>query len=107
MQKDELIQLHTFLLQLKTHLEDLIGNDGLEQFEVYNLLNVTPYQVYKSKREHTLAVFTLSKGIADMLVDHNFTGLEKISTRLEMMAERFMTEKEKELVTRVEIPASL
>ena len=40
-----------------------------------------------------------------MLVDHNFTGLEKISNRLENMAERFMTEKEKELVTRVEIPA--
>jgi hypothetical protein len=106
MQKDELIQLHTFLLQLKTHLEDLIGNDGIEQFDMYNILNVTPYQVYKSKREHTLAVFTLSKGIADLLLDNNFIGLEKISSRLEMMAERFMTEKEKDLVTRVELPVS-
>ncbi|OYT28279.1 hypothetical protein B6U98_05265 [Thermoplasmatales archaeon ex4572_165] len=106
MQKDELIQLHTFLLQLKTHLEDLVGNDGIEQFEIYNILNVTPYQVYKSKREHTLAVFTLSKGIADLLLDNSFTGLEKISTRLEMMSERFMTDKEKSIINKVEVSAS-
>ena len=106
MQKDELIQLHTFLLQLKNHLEDLIGKDGIEQFEIYNILDVTPYQVYKSKREHTLAVFTLSKGIADLLLDNSFTGLEKISTRLEMMSERFMTDKEKSIINRVEVTAS-
>ena len=106
MQKDELIQLHTFLLQLKTHLEDLVGNDGIEQFEIYNILNVTPYQVYKSKREHTLAVFTLSKGIADLLLDNSFTGLEKISSRLEMMSERFMTDKEKSIINSVEVSAS-
>ena len=103
MQKDELIQLHTFLLQLKTHLEDLIGNNGIEEFVIYNTLNVTPYQVYKSKREHTLAVFTLSKGIADLLTKNNFTGLDKISSRLEMMAERFMTEKEKEIINGLEV----
>ena len=103
MQKDELIQLHTFLLQLKTHLEDLIGNNGFEEFVIYNTLNVTPYQVYKSKREHTLAVFTLSKGIADLLTKNNFTGLDKISSRLEMMAERFMTEKEKEIINGLEV----
>jgi hypothetical protein len=106
MQKDELIPLHTFLLQLKTHLEEIIGADGIEQFEIYNVLNVTPYQVYKSKREHTLAVFTLSKGIADLLIENRFMGLEKISSRLEMMAERFMTEKEKDLINRVELTAS-
>ena len=106
MQKDELIQLHTFLLQLKNHLEDLVGNDGISQFEIYNILDVTPYQVYKSKREHTLAVFTLSKGIADLLLDNSFTGLEKISTRLEMMSERFMTDKEKSIINRVEVTAS-
>lgn len=103
MQKDELIQLHTFLLQLKTHLEDIIGNDGIEEFILYNTLNVTPYQVYKSKREHTLAVFTLSKGIADLLTKSNFSGLDKISCRLEMMAERFMTDKEKDIVNNVEV----
>jgi len=98
MQKDELIQLHTFLLQLKTHLGDLIGTDGMQDFVHYERLNVTPYQVYKSKREHTLAVFTLSKGIADFLSHNECPGLEKISSRLELMSERFMTDKEKQLI---------
>lgn len=97
MQKDELIQLHTFLLQLKTHLSEFVGNNGMEVFERYDKLDVTPYQVYKSKREHTLAVFTLSKGIADMLTHNHCSGLENISSRLDLMAERFMTEKEKDI----------
>ena len=111
MQKDELIQLHTFLLHLKTHLEDLVGNDGIKEFYRYERLDVTPYQVYKSKREHTLAVFTLSKGIADLLHHNNCPGMEKISVRLDLMAERFMTEKEKQLLNdedlNPEIPAPI
>ena len=98
MQKDELIQLHTFLLQLKTHLEYIIENNGLNEFLSYEKLNITPYQVYKSKREHKLAVFTLSRGIADMLSNNDCPGLEKISNRLDQMSERFMTNKEKEMI---------
>lgn len=98
MQKDELIQLHAFLLQLKTHLESIMRNNGGNEFLMYNKLNITPYQVYKSKREHKLAVFSLSKGIAELLSNNNFHGLEKVSNRLEQMAERFMTEREKELL---------
>lgn len=97
MQKDELIQLHTFLLQIRNHLEAFVEDDGIEVFEQYEKLDVTPYQVYKSKREHTLAVFTLSKGIADLLSNNNCSGLDKISSRLLLMAERFMTDKEKDL----------
>lgn len=98
MQKDELIQLHTFLIQLKTHLEGIVNNNGGSEFHLYEQLNVTPYQVYKSKREHKLAVFTLSKGIADLLSNNNCPGLEKISNRLDQMAGRFMTSKEKEFI---------
>jgi hypothetical protein len=98
MQKDELIQLHTFLLQLKTHLEDIVDNNGGFEFQSYVKLDVTPYQVYKSKREHKLAVFTLSRGIASLLSNNNCPGLEKVSYRLDQMAERFMTDKEKVLL---------
>lgn len=98
MQKDELIQLHTFLLQLKTHLEEIVDNNGGQEFHSYEKLDVTPYQVYKSKREHKLAVFTLSKGIANLMANNNCQSLEKISGRLNQMSERFMTNKEKELV---------
>ena len=98
MQKDELIQLHTFLLQMKTHLENIVENDGINEFITYEKLDITPYQVYKSKREHKLAVFSLSRGLADMLSNNNCLGLEKISGRLDQMSERFMTTKEKKLL---------
>ncbi len=101
MQKDELIQLHTFLLQLKTHLEGIVENNGGIEFQPYQKLDVTPYQVYKSKREHKLAVFTLSRGIATLLSNNNCPGLEKISGRLSQMSERFMTEKEKQLIRKI------
>jgi len=98
MQKDELIQLHTFLLQLKIYLFDMVENNGDMEFQSYEKLDVTPYKVHKSKREHKLAVFTLSKGIAKLLSQNNYPGLEKISNRLSKMSERFITEKEKELI---------
>jgi hypothetical protein len=43
-------------------------------------------------------VFTLSRGIATLLANNNCPGLEKISNRLAQMSERFMTEKEKEII---------
>jgi hypothetical protein len=95
MQKDELIQLHTFLFQVRSHLEHTYKNNGCA-FTDYEKLSITPYQVHKSKREHALAVFKLSKGIADILSSNDGLGFEKLSNRLEQMAERFMTEKEKE-----------
>lgn len=100
MQKDELIQLHTFLYQVRNHLEQSCEED-CEEFQEYENLDITPYQVHKSKREHKLAVFILSKGIADILCNsHGNQGLEKISGRLDQMALRSMTEKEKELKDR-------
>jgi hypothetical protein len=98
MQKDELIQFHSFLLQLKIHLEGMVGNNIGREFMSYDILNITPFQVYKSKREHKLAVFTLSKGIADLLSDNKYLGLGKVSNRLEQMSERFMAEKEKHII---------
>lgn len=100
MQKDELIQLHTFLYQMRTHIEQICNNNGCNQ-KNYEKLEITPYQIHKSKREHKLAVFTLSKDIASILSNSNKgLGLEKIANRLDQMSIRFMTEKEKEL-TRV------
>ena len=99
MQKDELIQLHTFLFQVRSHLEQSCDNNGNE-FLGYEDLEITPYQVHKSKREHALAVFKLSKGIADILSHNDGAGFGKIGSRLEQMSERFMTEKEKETMNK-------
>ncbi len=71
MQKDELIQLHAFLFQLRIHLENMVGNNNPQAFLSYVEFNVRPHQVHKSKKEHKLAVFELSKGIAEMMKDNN------------------------------------
>ena len=96
MQKDELIQFHMFLLQLKNHLEDMFdNNDGLV-FQSYERLDITPFMIYKSKREHQLAVFLLTRGIANLLYNNNFLDLEKVSNKLDKISERFITEQEKD-----------
>ncbi|MCD6237079.1 MAG: metal-binding protein [Thermoplasmata archaeon] len=94
MQKDELIQLHTLLLQLRTYFEEVCGNDG-HAFEEYERLAVNPYHVYKSKREHKLAVFTLGKGIAQLLSHKGYPGFDKLSSRLDQMAKRFRASRKK------------
>ena len=102
MQKDELIQLHTFLYQIRSQLEQMYeknnGNNGNNGHDSsYAKLMITPYQIHKSKREHKLAVFTLSKDIAGIIsTNTKDPSLEKIATRLDQMALRFMTEKERE-----------
>jgi len=50
-QKDELIQLHIFLVQLRSNLEEII-HPKLNHFLSYDLLDTSPQQVFKSKKEH-------------------------------------------------------
>ena len=59
-QKDEIIQFHTFLLQLRTHLENMTENNNPQAFLSYEKLNIGPHKIHKSKKEHKLAVFELS-----------------------------------------------
>ncbi|KAA0009608.1 MAG: UPF0058 family protein [Thermoplasmata archaeon] len=93
MQKEELIQLHTLMVQLKTYFEKTCGDNDGKSFKEYEKLNVTPCHIYKSKREHTLAVFTLGKEIADLLSQKGYPGFDKLSARLEQMANRFRKKK--------------
>ena len=99
MEKDELIQFHTFLLELKSNLGDIVDNNGGGEFQSYYKLNISPNQVYKSKREHRVAIFTLSEGIATLFSNNNYKGFEKTSRRLGQMTENNMTENEKELIS--------
>jgi len=88
-QKDEIIQFHTFLLQLRTHLENMVENNNTQAFLSYDKLNIFPYKVHKSKKEHKLAVFELSKGIAVLLLENNCYVFQKIYDDLEKMRDRF------------------
>ena len=68
---------------MKTHLNDIVENNEGGEFQSYGRLNITPYHINKSKREHKLAVFTLNKGIATILSNNDCPGLEKVSNRLD------------------------
>ena len=46
MQKDELIQMHTFLLQLRTHIENLVENNNPQEFLSYEKLNNKEKKVF-------------------------------------------------------------
>ena len=77
-QKDELIQLHAFFLQLRLNLENNIIDTKLKHFITYDLLNISPHQVFKSKNEQKLAIFELCRGISNMISEidpYNFSEL--------------------------------
>ncbi len=89
MQKDEIIQLHMFLLQLRTQLENMMENDNSQAFLFYDEMNILPQQVHKTKDEHKLAVFELSKGIANLLKENDYSISQQIHDNLERMCNRF------------------
>ncbi|HEX2022868.1 MAG TPA: UPF0058 family protein, partial [Candidatus Thermoplasmatota archaeon] len=60
MQKDELIQMHTLLCQVKNHLQST-GVAGAESFAEYEGLGISPVHVHRSKGDHKKAIFLLGK----------------------------------------------
>ena len=89
MQKDETVQLHIFLFQLRTHLENMMENNNSQAFLSYDKLDIIPHQIHKSKKEHNLAIFELSKGIADLLQENDSSVFKGIYGGLERMCNRF------------------
>lgn len=67
MQKDELIQLHAFLLHIRNCLEDQVQPIDDHYFADYDALHVQPQQLFKPKKDQQQAVFELCKGISRLL----------------------------------------
>jgi hypothetical protein len=65
MNKEEIIQLHLFLLHLRNLIEPLHQNPN--SYQSYEEHGIYPQHVNKSKKLHKQAVFELSKGIAESL----------------------------------------
>ena len=78
MQKDELIQLHAFLLQVRSYMGSVNEEEKLQTFDDYDLLNIGPQHVFKSKGDQKLAVFELSKGLAKMSKSNKDSSFERI-----------------------------
>ena len=83
MHKDELIQMHTLLCQLKNHFE-LAERDA--SFGEYERLGVTPLHVHRSKRDHKRAIFVLGKELAAALSSGDFSNPELVSHRFQSLA---------------------
>ena len=71
MKKEELVHLHMLLAQLKKYCEET-GVDC--DFKKYKALEISPFQVHRSKDEHKQAIFVLGAELASMAANNNFTG---------------------------------
>jgi hypothetical protein len=67
MYKDEMIQLHQFLVYVLKYLaeDDQITNDCSE----YITLKISPHHIHKTKAEHKHAIFVLCKIISQVIDD--------------------------------------
>ncbi len=70
MHKDELLQLHSLLCQMKRYFDDA-GLPLRGEFGEYDSLSVSPQHIHKSKTDHKRAVFLLGKGLSQIVMQGN------------------------------------
>jgi hypothetical protein len=70
MHKDELLQLHSLLCQMKRFFEES-GLPLVGEFQEYDSLAVSPQHIHKSKTDHKKAVFLLGKGLSQIIMQGN------------------------------------
>lgn len=80
MKKEELVHLHMLLAQFKKYCEES-GLSG--DFSGYKELDISPFQVHRSKEEHKQAIFVLVTELASMAARDILTETKKTSTRTE------------------------
>ena len=87
MHKDELIQLHTLLCQVKAHFERSMTVNG--HFKDYETYGVSPQHIHKSKLQHKRAVFLLGKDLAETLSGADeFSNAHKVGMRMGELAKK-------------------
>jgi len=72
-----------FLIQLRSNLEMNIIDTKTNHFLSYDLLNISPQQVFKSKREQELAIFELSRGIAYLIRENESSAFQEVCSSLD------------------------
>lgn len=85
MQKDELIQMHTLLCQIKNHLQSTGVAEG-DSFQEYESLGISPVHVHRSKGEHKRAIFLLGKELATFAAHGELSGPALVSNRFAQLA---------------------
>jgi len=89
MHKEELIQLHTLMTQMKKYFEENGSDNG---FIIYDNLGISPVHVHRSKAEHKHAIFVLGSEIASVISDDEFSGTGRTSARMNQLAEKAQSE---------------
>jgi hypothetical protein len=85
MHKDELLQLHSLLCQVKRYMEDAgIPMNG--EFQEYEDMLVSPQHIHKSKTDHKRAVFMLGKGLTELVLLDNREHLSRLRDRFLRLA---------------------
>jgi hypothetical protein len=84
MHKEELIQLHTLMVQMKKFFEE----SGEGEFPQYSSLKISPIHVHRSKAEHKHAIFVLGKEIASIMAHDEFSGPGRTQVRMQELASR-------------------
>ncbi|MBX7076399.1 MAG: UPF0058 family protein [Methanobacteriaceae archaeon] len=67
MYKDEMIQLHQFLVYVLKYLDT--DERVHENCEEYLALNISPHHIHKTKAEHKHAIFVLSNIISEVILE--------------------------------------
>lgn len=89
MHKDELIQLHTLMAQIKKHFE---RQGYAHDFEEYQSLSISPMHIHRSKAEHKHAIFVLGNHLASIIAEDEHSGVGRTSARMQELAARSSTE---------------
>lgn len=87
--KDELIQMHTLLCQIKDYVETQHGlpESGTGPFQEYNDLGISPIHVHRSKSDHKTAIFTLGKELAEYISNGETSEPAKVGDRMGEIAQ--------------------
>ena len=64
MHKEELIQLHTYMAQMKRYFE---GRGITHEFDDYKALSISPVHIHRSKADHKRANFILGGELANLM----------------------------------------
>lgn len=86
MHKDELLQLHSLLCQVKRFFEDAnVPMDSV--FDAYEEMEVSPQHIHKSKTDHKRAVFMLGKGLSEVVMNDIPDQQARLVERFQRMSE--------------------
>lgn len=86
MYKDELIQLHQFLVYVLKNMDE--EYELKEECKDYLGLNISPHHIHRTKAEHKYAIFVLSNTISEVLATNNGGMSSNISNGLNELVKR-------------------